>query len=535
MLKLKQQTTQTLLALHGWGAVIFGLLLYWVILTGTIAVFADDINDWASPLPASLPTTFPEGTDAMLRRAAAEVDAKYLDELIVFTTAGGRIRAFFHTHGEGADGEHPEEEGVLFVFDPASGEVLQRLEGRQSEIEAQSSFGKLGHFFVEWHVQLHVPSPWGLMLTGMLGLSLMVACVSGFAMHRHLIKDAFLRRRRGDDVLSRKDAHVMASTWNLPFAFILAFTGSFYSLAGAFAIPAIAMVAFGGDQEKLIETVQGLPPADDPRPADMANIDAMLEDVRALGHRSRFITVDHWGRRDAVISIFPWQAEGELLPKAYAFDAISGENLGEKPSLGQRSSLGSDLVALMGPLHFGNFAGWLSKSVWFALGFAGAYVCVSGLTLWARRREASKKWQHLLRATLWSTWGLPLALTASAAAFLLHQAGLIAGLVEPLMFKAFGIVLLISALVAWCIPSADGARRLLAALLGAALLAMVPLRLALGGPGWSSAFSGGLAAVWALDIALLLSGGWLLLSHCRRPQTVLAEGLLREPQEAEVR
>ena len=30
MLKLRQKTTQTMLALHGWGAVIFGLLLYWV-------------------------------------------------------------------------------------------------------------------------------------------------------------------------------------------------------------------------------------------------------------------------------------------------------------------------------------------------------------------------------------------------------------------------------------------------------------------------------------------------------------------------
>lgn len=515
MLKLQQKTTQTLLAVHGWGAVIFGLLLYWVILSGTIAVFSDEINDWASPLPDVLPATFPTGTDAMLRKAAAEVEPKYLDELIVFATAGGRIRAFFHTHGEAVDGEHPEEEGVLFVFDPASGEVIQRLEGSESEIEAQSSFGKLGHFFVEWHVQLHVPSPWGLMLTGMLGLSLMVACVSGFAMHRHLIKDAFLRRRRGDDLLSRKDAHVMASTWNLPFAFILAFTGSFYSLAGAFAIPAIAMVAFGGDQEKLIETVQGLPPADDPRPAEMANIDAMLEEVRALGHQSRFITVNHWGRKDAVINVFPWQAEGELLPKAYAFDAQSGENLGERPSLGQKPSLGGDLVALMGPLHFGNFAGWLSKSVWFALGFAGAYVCVSGLTLWARRREASKKWQHLLRATLWTAWGLPLALVASAAAFLLHQAGLIAGLVEPLMFKAFALGLVASAGLAWSLGSAARAQRWLSLALGLGMLALVPLRLLLGGPGWVSAFSGGLVAVWALDIALLLAGGWLLQRQWR--------------------
>ncbi|MGB2254453.1 MAG: PepSY-associated TM helix domain-containing protein [Spongiibacter marinus] len=526
MLKLQQKTTQTMLALHGWGAVIFGLLLYWVILTGTIAVFADDINDWASPLPVAIPETFPLGTDAMLRKAAADVAPEYLDELIVFATAGGRIRAFFHTHAESEDGEHPEEKGVLFVFDPASGDILQRFEGTQSEIEAQSHYGKLGHFLVEWHVQLHVPSPWGLMLTGILGLSLLVACVSGFAMHRHLIKDAFLRRRRGGDVLSHKDAHVMASTWNLPFAFILAFTGSFYSLAGAFAIPAIAMVAFGGDQEKLIETVQGLPPAEDPRPAEMANIDTMLEDVRAAGHRTRFLTVDHWGRQDARISVFPWQAEGELLPKGYSFDAQTGENLGEKPALGQSPSLGSDLVALMGPLHFGNFAGWLSKTVWFALGFAGAYVCISGLTLWVKRREQQKTWQYLLRATLWSAWGLPLALVAAAAAYLLQQAGVLAGAVEPLMFKAFGLCLALSGILAGIVRRVTGVRRILVISLGLGLCALVALRLLLGGPGWVSAATAGLTAVVVLDVALLLGGAWLLRREWRQTLASPEESLI---------
>ena len=46
-------------------------------------------------------------------------------------------------------------------------------------------------------------------------------------------------------------------------------------------------------------------------------------------------------------------------------------------------STGGVLFDLMAPLHFGNFAGVFSKAVWFALGFAGAYVTLTGLSLCA--------------------------------------------------------------------------------------------------------------------------------------------------------
>ena len=537
MLNVQQKTKQTLLAIHGWSAVFLGLLLYWVIFTGTVAVFGDELDHWASPLPQAVPDSMPAGTNAMLRQAAADVDPKYLDELFVFGTAGGRMRAFFHTHVESEDGGHGYEEGVLFVFDPTTGDVLQKLEGTQEEIEAQTTFGKLGHFFIEWHVQLHVPQPWGLILTGILGLSLLVACITGFVIHKHLIKDAFLRRRRGRDLLTAKDTHVMASTWNLPFAFILAFTGSFYSLAGAFAIPAIAMVALGGDQELLVETIQGLPAEEDPRPATMADFDAMLQNVRDTGATPRFMSINHWGRQDAVVSIFPWQADGELLPKGYDFNPHTGENLGVKPTIGQAPSIGGDLVALMGPLHFGNFAGWLSKVVWFALGFAGAYASITGLILWVRRREANPRWNHLLRATLWSAWGLPAAMVAASYAYLLQQAGLLSGAVEPLMFQAFGLGLLLFALLAWLVKDLLLVPRVLAASLAIGLLALPVMRMGLGGYGWGAAFSNGLPAVWVLDIAFFISGAFLLKRSAKPVEQIAVdsdEPALGKPQTVEV-
>src|SRR3546814_10626149 len=100
-------------------------------------------------------------------------------------------------------------------------------------------------------------------------------------------------RRRGD-LLSKRDAHAVAGSWNLLFSFLLAFTGSFFSFATSFGVPVMAMVAFNGDQAKAFETFIGNPPVNDPRPAPMASIEAMLADAtHRAGADTFFISVEH--------------------------------------------------------------------------------------------------------------------------------------------------------------------------------------------------------------------------------------------------
>lgn len=43
MIALEQAKTKTLVAVHGWSGISLGLLLYAVILTGMVAVFAEEI------------------------------------------------------------------------------------------------------------------------------------------------------------------------------------------------------------------------------------------------------------------------------------------------------------------------------------------------------------------------------------------------------------------------------------------------------------------------------------------------------------
>lgn len=514
MFKLSQARTKTLLAIHGGSAVGLGLLLYAVIVTGVASVFSDEIGDWSSPLPQAVGDPFVPGTDALVRTLAGDIDPRYADELTLFPSAGGRLAAFFHTHEEDADG-HPEEVGVLAHFDPLRRQRLALREGSVATLFEGDRDNALAQFMVDLHVRLHLPHPWGLLLTGVLGLAMLVAAVTGFVLHRHLIRELFTLRRRGDALLTARDAHVIAGTWNLPFAFLLAFTGSYFSFGSAFGIPAMAMIAFEGDQERLIETVIGEPPGDDPRPAAMADLDAMIADARERsGAAPAFVQVAHWGRADAQVTIFADYRPGALTGPTYLYRGATGDFLRTKPVLGQAPSMGSTLFELMTPLHFGNFAGVFSKVLWFALGFAGAYVSFTGLRLWTQRRQDQPGWAPLARATLWVGYGLPLALVAAAWGY--FPARQVGGAVETAMFTAFFVAAALAAWPAWR-HSAPRARRTLLALNGVALLGLPVLRHLSGGPGWELAMTGGLLDLLALDIALTLGGLLCLWAARRRP------------------
>ena len=530
MIKLSQERNKSLLAVHGWSAVFLGLLLYAVILTGVASVFAKELGDWSSPLSEPVTDPFRPGTDRMMREFAASVDPQYHEEFFFFPRAGDRLYAFFHKHETDEDGK-PRERGVAAEFDPLTQKEIERREGTDEEVDAGDRANALGDFMVELHVRLHLPNPWGLLLTGLLGLAMLVAAITGFVVHRHLIKELFTLRRHKEKLLSARDTHVIAGTWNLPFAFILAFTGSYFSFGSAFGIPAVAMVVFGGDQEKMIETVIGNPPKEDKTPAAMADLDRMIADVRGrTDAKLGFITVQHWGRADSLVTMFMHHPDGKLMGPTYVYGGATGEFRYAKPNLGLQPSTGGALFELMAPLHFGNFAGVFSKAAWFALGFAGAYVTITGLMLWTLRRHEQRGWRHLARATVWVGYGLPLALVAPAFAYFpLREAG---AMVHGPMMTTFLLMSLAAAGIAWGLRSLTLARRVLLGLSGLALLLLPVVRLLTGGVGWGQAFEAGLHTVLALDIAFAVGGALCLITALRRPAVPVAASAHSDLDEA---
>ncbi|MEM1140782.1 MAG: PepSY-associated TM helix domain-containing protein, partial [Pseudomonadota bacterium] len=417
-MSLSKDKSKRMIAIHGWAGVALGLLLYVVILTGAVAVFASEIGKWtAGGTQASDPLDRP--LDAALRSLGATINPDYLEEITVSSNSSGEIVAFFHTHAVHEETGEPGDVGIMFYLDPVSLDVLRQYEGFRSDMP-HDQVGALDEFIVDMHVNLHIPGRWGLYATGILGLMMMVATVSGILIHKHLIKDIFVSARTSSPVLTRRDNHNLAATWSIPFAFILAFTGSFFSFAGTLALPVVAMINFGGDQVAMIETIVGKPLPPDETPAGLANIDDMVaHSSQITGSSPSFLVISHWGQADASVQVGHPPASGHLTRSTHLFSGATGEYRGTKPLIGTEESAGGVLLGWMGPLHFGNFQGLLSKVIWFALGIAMAYVTLTGLQLWVQRRREAPVWAFFSRVITTFGYGTATAMAGAGIGFFL--------------------------------------------------------------------------------------------------------------------
>lgn len=528
MIHLPKEETKLMVAIHGWSGILLGLLLYAVVMTGTAAVFAEEIGAWSAG-HVETRSTFEKPIDASVRALAARTPKEFHDDIDLFEIGDHNLGVFFHRHETKPSGEVISR-GVYYQLNDV-GRVTSEQRGTGEEVFGPRNDDALSSFLVDTHVRLHLPDPWGLLLTGILGLAMLVAAVSGLLIHRHLFKDIFTLRHKANPVLADRDRHSVAGTWSLPFAFILAFTGSFFSFFGTVGVPIVAMAAFGGDQQALSDAVFGSPGKPDPQPRAIGNLDRIAADAtRRTDGAPTFITIEHFGRADAVVTSFHMPKASDIEPITLVYRGATAEFDREKPSIGSRPSAGGTLVAIMGPLHFGNFAGVLSKAVWFGLGFAMCYVTLTGLRLWlARRRERQRSLDWLERAVTVVGFGLPLALLLAAVAFLFTMPLGSAVFWTPTAFVVAGVAIIVGGIA---LPTHAMLDRALQIAIAVLLLALPFIRLGNGGPGWTSAIAVEQLSIVAVDLAMLLGGGLALWRmQAQRRETMATSDLAIQPAE----
>jgi uncharacterized iron-regulated membrane protein len=526
MIHLERNETKAMVAVHGWSGILLGLLLYAVVLTGTAAVFAHEIGAWSAGHVATR-SSFSQPIDATLRRLTAATPPRYREAVNLFEIGDHGFGAFFHRHEVDAKGV-PTENGIYYQVDNA-GRVQRTVAGNIDDVFGPRNDDALSAFLVDTHVRLHVPNPWGLLLTGILGLAMLVAAISGLLIHRHLFKDIFTLRRRANPVLANRDKHSVAGTWSLPFAFVLAFTGSFFSFYGTVGVPVVAMAAFGGDVEALTKAVFGNPGTPDPRPAPAGNMDRITADaIRRTGEIPTFVAIENFGRADAAVTSYHNPRAGDLEPVALLYSGADASFIRAKPNVGAVPSAGGTLVGIMGPLHFGNFAGMLSKAIWFGLGFAMCYVTYTGMRLWVVRRVSeARSFVWLERTLSVVAFGLPFALVVASAAFLVAMP---LGTAVYWTTAAF-LIASCAAIIAGVVATTNVLLvRLLVGATGGTMVMLPPLRLFVaGGPGWSEAITVGQPIIAALDFAfaaagiLLIRNCWLSSSRAVRGTTLRLE------------
>jgi len=521
-MSFSKDQTKRLISIHGWSGILLGLMLYVVLLTGAIVVFAHEIGAWSvSGVESHQP--FSKPIDKTVRKLANSVKPEYLEYITIFSNAGGNIIVFPHSLAM-KDGML-EELGILFELDPNTHEILHQREGYAEDVFADP-YGALDDFLVEMHVTLTAPKPIGLYLTGILGLMMMLAAMSGIIIHRHMIRDLFMasrkNRRKQSESLEARDKHSLAGAWGLPFAFILAFTGSFFSFAIALGLPTLGMVAFKGDQVALIETLVGVPQQEDKTPVKFADLDSMISHSSSLaGTLPANVSIMHYGRVYAGVLISHPPAEGNLNDKHYKFNGATGEFLGLKPTLGTQPSIGSDVFNLIGPLHFGTFAGLLSKVIWFSLGIAMCYLTITGMQLWLRRRAHIPLWQKFSHTVYIVGYGLPIAIAGSAIGFFLSLPSQTTLYWTPASFAGFSVFAIVVGIL---IRDTQKLTSSFLVILSVLLLILPVVRLSVGGVSWADSLATNNIGVIAFDLIMFIFAGYFawLNKNIKNQQASLA-------------
>ncbi|MBJ2130231.1 PepSY domain-containing protein [Alteromonas sp. IB21] len=387
-------TKQNALNAHTWAGVFLSVLLFLVCLSGTIAVFHLEFERWEQPHIEEMENVSPEAVE------------KAMDSFLA---------------------KHTEESHHLFVVFPTSDiprlvvendHVAYFADGEGNLLEEESvSFTQM---LVDLHLYLNLPHSWGMILVSALGAIICTLVITGIIAHKRIAKDAFKLRRGGNGQQAQIDLHNRFGLWAAPFHLIIGISGTYFGLAGII-LTLVAAINYGGDRDAVVDQIFTPDPVLSPQSGEPAIAKAFGQMKTLAPEKSPiFLTVHEVGEPEQFIEIYAKAPNRMIYAEGYRFDT-AGNFIGVAGY--EHGEWGKQLLWSMYRLHFGDFAGLLSKWLYFILGVMLTMLCVSGMEIWL-----SKKAHPPLASRLWYSivWGSVSALALTAVADMLFAGSLIA-------------------------------------------------------------------------------------------------------------
>lgn len=387
-------TVKKSLSAHAAIGLVAGALLYIVSLTGTVAVFYQELQRVEQPNAPEMSTISPEavqrGVEAVL---ASETGQPTTTHLYIHLPVPELPRATVTTDSQAL---HLTPDGAI--------------DGPE-EIAWSD-------FLVKLHYTLNLPTLVGITIVGILGVMMLALVVSGVIAHPRIFRDAFRLRARNGNGTGLADWHNRLSVWTLPFSVAIALTGALIGLATVAAF-AIAVDDYQGDVEAVYGPVFGEEGEPDPRPASVPNV------AGALSHMAQAypeVQVTYAILHDPLTQGQHVQIVGEhkrrlIFGEYYAFDASGAFEHTAGLADGE---LGQQAAASTYRLHFGTFAGLPGKLAYLLFGAALTAICATGIYIWLGKRRRRGVEEPRLRGVWHGTvLGTPLALAITLLARLI--------------------------------------------------------------------------------------------------------------------
>ncbi len=351
-------------AWHRWTALVTGVFVFVLSLTGAVAVFRDEIDRLLTPARVVAPPT-PGAARAPLARALDAVRARHPGATLASLEIARDPTAALVVHVEEGRVRHE-----VFV-DPYTARVTGARTG-----ETVANVVRQAHvrfYFFGWQ---------GRVAVGLFGVALLVSSVTGLLIYAPFMKGlAFGTIRRHRLQLATADWHKLVGVLTLAFNVVIAVTGAVLGLENLQRYSPAAREALHPGPPAAVRasrptSLAGAVPADTALArarAALPGVTFTRVELPAVGKGHYRLSGDHgtrWSQQDASEAVVETHT-GRVL---WTHDARAARPVTRAYNLSE-------------PLHFGTFGGLPVRVLYALLGVASGALSITGYALWALKRR----------------------------------------------------------------------------------------------------------------------------------------------------
>lgn len=367
--------------LHSWVGILFSFSLYVICFSGTTAVFVEELKSWEDPtLRASLPDEPAPVHDTVVAWIEENAGSSEVEGIFV------RFPAYDHPMWEvtlethDANDTHIEHRLRLDARTGGSVPIVERGNGL-------SYWLRYFHHHLMWPTSLGGSLVGGL-LTGIVGVALGLAILSGMVTHRKFLVQIFTLRLARSVRLKWQDSHNIIGVWGMPFFAMIAVTGAFMGFTPNVFPLMVASLQPSANELAPTEhgETHGSPASERARSRGLYSMDRVLRRSHSEGApRPTAMSLRGWGGSEPTYHLEYGDVRREL--NYFALLTIDGHTGKQVEPESSAASSAERLVDTSKALHFGTFGGVLMKLVYTALGLLLSIVVALGNMMWLERRR----------------------------------------------------------------------------------------------------------------------------------------------------
>jgi len=364
---------KTLFKIHSWVALIAIIPLIVISITGSVLVFKSEIDGLLMPNSHFVVKALPERLP--IDKLIAKTERTYPNYIVAsweIFNDDTADRVYLIKRGT--------EQWAKLHLNQYTGDILSEPVGTS-------------HYFTDWFLELHytfllndfknLPGQTGTVLGFFFAVFLLVLGISGLIIYRKFWRRLFSVRWRATLQIVLSDIHKMTGVLGSPIIIILAITGGYFNWAVWYH-----EVIEHAQEEHYVLT--------NPLYSHDISLQQILDDSKKQisTFNGTFLVLPL--EPDESITLFGEVSTTNPLASEYAntitYNKLTGEHMANWDI--REVGIGWQVIDSFRKLHFGYFAGLVSKVLWAVIGLSPVWLAGTGFYLWLTRRARKKQSRH---------------------------------------------------------------------------------------------------------------------------------------------